>query len=291
MTHPSSVQSVAQADYVLGTDPAEAARLGLQHRLWSDAAHAAWKHAAITPGQTVLDLGSGPGHASFDLAQLVGPTGVVHAVEESATYVHALTAAAAARHLGNIRPHHADVQRLESTAIPPASVDLAWARWVLCFVPDPAAVVRGVARLLKPGGRFIVFDYFDYATMTIAPRSRAYQKVIDATAQSWRSRGGDPDVVGRLPGFCREAGLDVTRLHLHHRLAQPPAAAGANSDNLSMWAWPDTWWRTYVPKLIAMGAITQADADAFFAHWNAAAANPSAFAVCPPVYELIATKR
>ncbi len=37
-------------EYVLGTDEAELTRLGLQHRLWGDAAHALWRRGGIVPG-------------------------------------------------------------------------------------------------------------------------------------------------------------------------------------------------------------------------------------------------
>src|SRR6185436_11078143 len=77
-------------DYVLGTGSDEAVRLGLQHRLWSAATHILWERAGIQPGQTVLDIGSGPGHASLDLAQIVGPAGRVIAVDESATFLKQL---------------------------------------------------------------------------------------------------------------------------------------------------------------------------------------------------------
>ena len=60
-------------DYVLGTHDEEIARLGLQHRVWRPRALDAWTRAGFTQGQTLLDVGCGPGHASVDLAELVGP--------------------------------------------------------------------------------------------------------------------------------------------------------------------------------------------------------------------------
>ena len=89
--------------YVLGTGEDELARLGLQHRLWADAAHVAWKKAGIYGGQRVLDVGCGPGYAAFDLAQLVTPRGRVIGIDESPNFIEHLNAQAAARGLTQLR--------------------------------------------------------------------------------------------------------------------------------------------------------------------------------------------
>jgi len=68
-----------ERDYVLGTHDEENARLLLQHRVWRPRALDAWRRAGFTVGQTLLDLGCGPGHAAVDLAEIVGPTGRVFA--------------------------------------------------------------------------------------------------------------------------------------------------------------------------------------------------------------------
>src|SRR5262245_48840980 len=62
-------------DYVLGTRDDEVARLLLQHRVWRPRALDAWRRAGFTTGDTIIDVGAGPGHASVDLAQIVGPAG------------------------------------------------------------------------------------------------------------------------------------------------------------------------------------------------------------------------
>ena len=70
------MQGQAEADYILGTHDAELERLGLQHALWSEQAHAIWLRAGVRPGQTVLDVGCGPGYATLDLARLMGTIGL-----------------------------------------------------------------------------------------------------------------------------------------------------------------------------------------------------------------------
>ena len=65
------------SDYILGTHDEEVARLGLQHRVWRTVALDCWSRAGITAGSKVVDVGAGPGYATVDLAEIVGPTGEV----------------------------------------------------------------------------------------------------------------------------------------------------------------------------------------------------------------------
>lgn len=277
-------------EYVLGTNPEELERLGMQHRLWSDFAHAAWKRAHIAPGQRILDVGCGPGFAAFDLAQLVRPLGTmprgsgeVVAVDESEYYIEHLRAQALPRGLTSITARVGDVQRLE--AVPEVRenfFDIAYVRWVLCFVREPQAVISGIARALKPGGRVIVHDYFNYETMTTAPRSPAFAKAVAATAKSWRDTGGNPDVVEKVPEMLAKAGLEVSDVRVETRVARA---------HESMWTWPDVWWKIYVPVLVRTGYLTEADQARFVEEWSALCKDPSSFVVCPPVFEVRGVKK
>ena len=72
-----------ERDYVLGTHDEEIERLALQHRVWRPRASDAWRRAGFTQGQTILDVGCGPGHATLDLAEIVGQSGRVVALDRS----------------------------------------------------------------------------------------------------------------------------------------------------------------------------------------------------------------
>ena len=158
-------------EYVLGTDVDESFRLGLQHRLWSAQAHWIWERAGIQPGQTVLDLGCGPGHATMDLAQIVGASGRVIALDESAVFLKQLHDDAKARRMMHISRVLGDAHKCGSLLSEfKGKVDAVYARWLFCFVADPEAVISGMASLVKPGGKVIIQDYFNYEAMTLAPR-------------------------------------------------------------------------------------------------------------------------
>lgn len=264
-----------EREYVLGTGPDELARLGFQHRVWSEAAFSAWERAGFGPGQTILDLGCGPGFASFDLAQLVGPAGSVLAIDVSQRFLDWLESQKLARGATNIETRLADVERLD---LPPASLDGAYARWVLCWLQNPQAAVAAVARALRRGGCLVVQDYFNYETLTLAPKSRAFGRVIEAVAASYRQTGGDPDVGGQVPRWMRESGLEVVEIRPLSRIARPGSA---------LWQWPTTFFRNYVPRLVEMGLLTPEEQRAFEEEWAQRSRDPDTFFVTPPMVEII----
>ncbi len=279
----SPASGAAAREYVLGTGLDELQRLGFQHRLWGDAAHAAWRRAQIRLGQRVLDVGSGPGFASFDLAQLVGPEGRVVGVDESAAFIEYLNAQAKSRSLANLSGFVGDAHELApAKAVGVGPFDLAYTRWVLCFVPRPKQVLASVASVLKPGGRFVIHDYFNYRAMTMAPRRTSHDKAVAATIKSWEGRGGDTDICGKLPAMLHEAGFAVEHLEVHQRIAR-----GGDT----MFQWADVWWRIYAPKLVEMGFLAKADCDELFGDLTAMRRSATDFIVLPAVYEIIAVKR
>ena len=112
-----------ERDYVLGTHDEEIARLGLQHRVWRPVALESWQKAGITVGSRVLDVGAGPGYATVDLAEIVGPTGEVVALERSNKFVRAMEKACRARSLTNVKIHELD---LMTDNLPKGDYDVSW---------------------------------------------------------------------------------------------------------------------------------------------------------------------
>jgi ubiquinone/menaquinone biosynthesis C-methylase UbiE len=174
-------------DYVLGTHDEEIERLGLQHRAWRQRALDAWRAAGIGPRQTVLDVGCGPGYASLDLAELVGASGRVVAIDKSERFLHTLDEQCGERGIDNITTYPAD---LDAGEFPDIVADRAWCRWVLAFVKNPRAVLARVASALAPEGVMAVHEYFDYSTWRALPRCPELEEFVSAVMASWRGNGG-----------------------------------------------------------------------------------------------------
>lgn len=267
-----------ERDYLLGTHDAEVERLGLQHRVWRPKVLDAWRRAGITVGSTVIDAGAGPGWASLDLAEIVGPQGRVHALERSARFVDVLNRSATARGLGNIDATTVD---LVTDPLPASGADAFWIRWVLAFVSDPAAVLEKLHAALRPGGVAVIHEYVDYSTFSMLPDNPAIEEFKKLVVDDWRASGGEPDIGRALPALLPAAGFRIRSMR--------PIVEAVRKDDL-VWQWPATWGRNYPHHLVEAGKVDQAWADRVTGAFDAADADPNAVLITPMVLEIIAEK-
>lgn len=266
-------------DYVLGTDPAELARLGFQSHLFSSESAAIWHRAGFCAGHTILDVGSGPGFSTRELAGFIGHTGKVLAIDESQKYLDYINSIPRQPNMAAIETFRGDVQTMNFA---PSSLDGAYARWVLCFVPNPDAVVARVASALKPGACFAVQDYANYRALTWGPRRTMNVRIMEAVSKSWEARGGDPNVGLRLPGLMERQGLEVLEVRSLVRAARPKEP---------LWQWPTSYFEIYLPKLVASGDLSQQELDAWTAEWAALTADPASVFIGPTMVEIVARRR
>ena len=268
-----------ERDYVLGTHEAEVERLALQHRIWRSKALDAWRRAGFTVGQTLLDVGSGPGFASVDLAGIAGSEGRVVAVDRSQHFLETLRQRGAEQNLRNIETFELD---LDQDALPEVQADGAWARWVFSFVRHPRELLEKIQIALKPGGKLVLHEYFDYETWKLAPKSEIFEEFVRTVMTSWRASGGEPDIALSLAVWLQELGFEIHSTRPHIEVIGP-------SD--IFWQWPKAFIETGAERLVGLGYLTAAQAAAIRDAFLSAEADPNSLVVTPAVLEIIAVRR
>ncbi len=271
--------TVPEREYVLGTGDVEIQRLGIQHAVWREPAQAAWDKAGIGPGQTVVDIGCGPGYATLDLAQRVGPKGRVIAIDRSRRFLDFLLAQAQARGLNNIECLERD---LDADRLPERCADHVWSRWVFIFVRSPRALLARVQKMLRPGGTLILHEYSDYASWRSEPASAEIAAFVQAVMKSWRAEGGDPNIAGRLAGWLREDGMAGLRTQPIQRVARPGDPA---------WGWLRSYLETGPARLVELGKLGAGAPARILQAVQALESQPGARMMAPTVMEIIASSR
>jgi hypothetical protein len=107
-------------------------------------------------------------------------------------------------------------------------------------------------------------------------------EVFHAVAESWRQRGGNPDVGCDVPGMMARCGLEVKEVNPLVRAARPGS---------TLWNWPDSFFKIYLPALVEMKLITESEQKNFLRTWAKRSQDPAAFFTTPPMIEIIGVKK
>lgn len=158
------------------------------------------------PGERVLDAGCGPGFYISEILERVGPEGTVVGVDASPP----MLALAAKRCEG-----HSNVSLFEGdvTALPVADGDFdgALSVQVLEYVDDIPGALAELLRVLRPGGRVLIWDV-DWST--VSWHSDDPQR-MERCLRAWDEHLADPSLPRTLSAHLRGAGFEDVEMQGH----------------------------------------------------------------------------
>jgi len=180
----------------------EVARLEIQGSALAPATRMIFVEAGLRPGMRVLDLGCGAGDVTFVAADLVGPGGLVVGVDRSPEALDRARLRAGQRGLAQVQFVEGDL----GDPAPGGPFDAIVERLVLWTVPDPAALLRRQATVLRPGGLVVPIEE-DLSTIRSLPQTPFGTQVKSWLVEAF-ARAGMSMVGHRLWAIVQEAGLN-----------------------------------------------------------------------------------
>ena len=193
----------SDSGYQLGTGIGEneVTRLEAQGAAIAPATRMIFAEAGIRPGMRVLDLGSGAGDVAFVAADLVGPDGCVVGVDRSPDALARARLRAAQRGLTQVQFVEGDIH----DPAPGGPFDAIVERLTMWAVPDPAAMLRRQATVLRPGGLVVPVE------VDLSPMRWLPEIPLGTQVKSWLiegfARAGLTMLGPRLWAIVQEAGL------------------------------------------------------------------------------------
>jgi SAM-dependent methyltransferase len=235
--------------YLLGRTEAEERRLQRQAALLEPATRRLFAAAGIGAGMRVLDLGSGAGDVAMLAAAMVGPAGRVVGVDANAAVLETARRRARAAGHANVAFVPGDLRELELAD----AFDAVVGRYVLCYLPDPAAALRRVLPRVRPGGVAAFHEFDGTAPATSWPPAPLFQQVIEWTTRAFVHAGVDLGIGLRLPRIFVDAGLEAPQLLVS-------ASVGSERADVERWATHQAESvRSLLPLLVERGIATEAE--------------------------------
>jgi len=157
----------------------------------------------LSPGDDVLDIGSGPGFLVCEMGAAVGPNGSVTGIDPSESM---LSIARERRLTDGSAPVQFRPGSATPLPFPDGSFDAVTSTQVYEYVDDIPAALAEAHRVLRPGGRLLVLDTDWESIVWHSGDPDRMLRVLSA----WDEHLADPHLPQRLTRELREAGFEVT---------------------------------------------------------------------------------
>jgi ubiquinone/menaquinone biosynthesis C-methylase UbiE len=242
-------QQASQPIYVLGHEEEELQRLIEQSRLFGDLTEQVFLKAGIQPGMRVLDLGCGAGDVSFLAAKLVGPSGKVIGVDQSAESIAMARNRAEAAKLQRVTFMQSNLTELSLDE----PVDAVVGRFILMYLPDPASLLRSITRYVRPGG-ILAFQEMDFSHFpTSMPALNLYTKIGWWMQETFRRGNAEVRMGLKLKQTFLQADLPTPQMIL--------SALVEGRDDSAVYPFIVQTIRSLLPRMESLGVATAQEVE------------------------------
>lgn len=262
--------------YALATGADAVGRLNVLHKIYSPASRETLIEAGLKKGMKIADFGCGPGTMTRMIASLIGPSGSVTGIDLHVAQLDQARQLCAMDGLTNTTFVAADAC---ATGLPRNRFDLAYCRFLLLHLTDPAACLQEMWRVLKPGGILVVEDG-DLASACSVPPT-ALDAFADLFSRLGPVRGVDYSLANRLWHLAADAGFSIMNLKIH----QPAERAGLSA-LLLKWSVEEAG-----SAFVEAGLITPEQLQRTIVEMESAVSDPDVLALAPRMSLVSARKR
>jgi len=218
---------------------------------------------ALPPSAQVLEVGCGTGVVTRSLARHGDFSGKAFGVDHGRPFIEAASRFAQAENVGDrVEFRVGDAHDLDFS---PATFDAVIAHTLISHVTDPTAVLREMARVVRPGGTLVIFDG-DYASLTYAYPDHDFGHRMDVALAN--ASFNNPLVMRDLPRLLPELGLEMA------------AAWGDVVSEIGKGSYFKSFAETYAPYVTRAGMLPAETVEAWLGAQRQAMENGTFFASC-----------
>jgi SAM-dependent methyltransferase len=271
----SSNAVACSESYVLATGAAAVRRLHVLHDVYSPVGKRVLYKAGLKEGTKVADFGCGVGAVTRMLAEMVGPSGSVTGVDVDGAQLEQ-----AAKYCDGAGLSNTDFVEASAydTGLPRNSFDLAYCRFLLLHLSDPASCLREMGAVLKPGGILVVEDG-DLSSATSVPRG-ATDAFAELFGRLGPTRGVNYSIANDLYHLVIAGGFTGVDIEIH----QPAIIRGENRSFLK-WSVEEAG-----PALVGSGIVTPYELTCILEDMQSAVEDPNVL-ILPPRMSCVWAKK
>jgi ubiquinone/menaquinone biosynthesis C-methylase UbiE len=262
-------------NYIMSTGESAEARLMLLEKIYGPTTRILLQESGLCAGMKVVEIGCGAGNTACHIAETVGLTGKVVAVDISSEQL-----AVAKRRAAKLTNNTIDFieANAATTGLGSGCFDLVYSRLLLTHVRDATSVMRECKRLLKVGGILACEDFVGPLAYSV-PQTAVYSRLSELVSRFSSQQGVDYSIGNVLPQLVQETGFRVQSV----RRIQPAFFEGDEK----------RWWQQSIaesgPVLQKAGFMTAEEHCILLSELEAVASDPTIMIAQPVLTQVRAT--